>query len=467
MPDLSALRSAYTALSTHQRRIEIIAQNIANADTPGYTRQRADLSAVAGLESSAMIAGLRPPRGVEISNITRITDDLLERGARDASGRFEVLSEQARAASAIEQRLGRLDDDSLSSQLEVLWNTFADIANDPNDPGSRQVALQQAHHVSAIVNDLAASAATQRSAEAAALGARVAEVNDLATNIASVGRSIVAASAAGVAPNELLDRQATLVNRLSELLDVQVTRRPDQSVNIYVDGHDLVSEAAAKPIRVEAVTDAGLGRHGFDRLQVVSSGTGRPLDLQRGQIAGLLAVTNELVPRHLDQLDEVAGRIVTTVNDIHTGGVDLDGQPGQPLFDPAGTTAATMAVSDAVGTDWRKLAAAAPGNGLLDGTVAQQLARLGDSPDNPGLAVDGLLASVGSTVASLRTQATVAGAASTRAQLSRDSVSRVNLDEELTNLVEAQRAYESAARVLTTIDEALDTLINRTGLVGR
>lgn len=467
MADFAGLSQAYSALTAHRRRTEVIAQNIANIDTPGYSRQRADLASVGSTGAAGLISGSRPPRGVDVATISRLVDRVLEDGARTASSRSASLKEQARASSVIEQRLGGLGDGSLSRQLETLWNGFADIANDPGSLAARQVVLRQAEQVATTVNDLAATTAIQRQGEVSAIAFRVQEMNDLAVNLANVGKSIMAVSAVGTAPNELLDEQATMLNRLSELADITVSRRDDGSVNVYLDGHDLLSESVVKPLRVAMSTDPALAVHGFDRVSITSVATGREIRVQQGELAGLLTVANQTLPAHLDQLDAIAGSIVATTNATHVSGQGLDEVTGRRLFGPEPATARSIRISEDLAGDPRALAAAKPGDGKLDASVAQQLAALGDSPGNPALLVDQLVSSVGSTVASLRSRATVAESTTSRARAARDSVSNVNLDEELTNLIESQRAYESAARLLTTVDEMLDTLINRTGLVGR
>lgn len=467
MPDFSGLSQAYSALAAHKRRTEVIAQNIANIDTPGYSRQRAELASIGSTGAAGLISGSRPPRGVDVSTVSRLVDRVLEDGARNTSSRSGALKEQARASSVIEQRLGGLGDGSLSGQLERLWNGFADIANNPGSLAARQVVVQHVDQVATTFNDLANATVTQRNGEAAAIAFKVQEINDLAVGLSNVGKSIVAVRAAGTAPNELLDEQSKMLNRLSALADVQVARRDDGTVNVYLDGHDLVSESVVKPIALTRSLDPALGVHGFDRLGITSVATGRPINVQQGELAGLLTVANHTLPDHLTQLDVIASTLVTTVNGMHMSGQGLDEVAGRRLFDPEPATARSIRISADLAGDPRRLAAASPGNGLLDAGVAQQLAALGDSADNPALLTDRLVSSVGSTVASLRSKATVSESAASRARAARDSVSNVNLDEELTNLIESQRAYESAARLLTTVDEMLDTLINRTGLVGR
>jgi flagellar hook-associated protein 1 FlgK len=431
---------------------------------------RAELAAAAGTGVSGVFAGSEPRFGVDVTAITRLRDEVLDQQARNASGRSGLLTEHARATSLIEQRLGGLEDASLSAQLEALWNAFADLANNPGSTGPRHVVLQQAQQVALTMNQLARGSLDQRAGEVATVRSLVGEVNDLARSIGRLQAPIGAAHAAGTPSNELADQQDRMLDRLSELIGVQITRLADGRVNLHVDGHMLVSDGIVSELAVIEEADPALAGHGLNRVVVAAAGSGRDLAVGMGRVGGLLGVVNQVIPDHLSELDAVAAAVVGTTNAIHTTGQDLDGNTGLRLFEPTPAAAAkalTVAVSGDVAGNPRRLAAAAVGAGPLDDTVARQLAALGDAQDNPALAFERLVGTVAAKVASLRVQASAAESTTTRALGAREAVSGVNLDEELTNLIESQRAYEAAARLITTIDEMLDVLINRTGLVGR
>lgn len=463
MPDFSALSSAYSALASHRRRTEIIGQNIANVDTPGYSRLRAELTSYVGTGATGVFSGTELRTGVDVDSVTRMKDEVLEQQARQSSTRSTNLNEQARALTQVEQRLDALGDGSLSAQLDALWNGFADVANDPGALGPRQALLERAGRVATTLNGLYAATVSQRAAEVGTLRLKVGEVNDLATRIATIQSSITAAHASGTPANDLLDQQDRMVDRLSELVAVQVTKRPDGTVNLHVDGHTLLSEQIVSPL---AVQEGAADAHGLNAIEITAGPGGRVLGIAGGgELGGLVTVANTTLPGHLTALDAVAAAVQGAVNPTHSAGVGLDGQTGNALF--TGTTAGTFALDPALVGQPRAIGARAAGEGSLGAGAALALAAIADSPGNPALVFEQLASGVGAELSSISSKATAADAATTRARSARDAVSGVNLDEELTNLIESQRAYESAARLITTIDEMLDTLINRTGLVGR
>jgi flagellar hook-associated protein 1 FlgK len=198
-----------------------------------------------------------------------------------------------------------------------------------------------------------------------------------------------------------------------------------------------------------------------------------------GSTAALLTGINDTVPRYVDQLDAIAVRLRDLVNGVHADGQDLDGNPGVAFFE--GTGAGDIRLSAAVAGQPRRLAAAAAGGGTADNNNALLLAALSghrDRPLNPGdpayLAGDGpdllyrsMVVGLGVENQAVNRRVDIQSEITRQVDAARDGQSGVNLDEEMTNMLAYQRAYDAAARFMTTIDEMLDRLINATGLVGR
>jgi flagellar hook-associated protein 1 FlgK len=185
-----------------------------------------------------------------------------------------------------------------------------------------------------------------------------------------------------------------------------------------------------------------------------------------GRLAASLQALNTTIPGVLASYDSVASTLASTVNAVHNTGQDLDGNPATDFFTSTGTvTAATFSVAI---TDPRKVAAAAvTGSANLDGSLADQIAQLATSTTGPDKLWSTAVASVGVDSNRAATQATTAATMVKNADADRDSASGVSLDEELTGMLTYQRAYEGASRLLTALDQNLDTLINRTGIAGR
>jgi flagellar hook-associated protein 1 FlgK len=210
---------------------------------------------------------------------------------------------------------------------------------------------------------------------------------------------------------------------------------------------------------------------GFAQGSLSWSGGIGPADVSDGEVAGTVGGVNHTLPRYLDQLNGVASTLVSTVNAAHAGGYNLAGTTtGLNFFEPAGTTAATIALSSDVAGRPEQVAAGGPsgvaGSGTLDGSVAKAIAGLSGRPDAADAAYRSLIGTLGVEAAAVQRRDAMQQNVLSQVDGARQSESGVNLDEELANLVQTQHAYNAAARVLTAIDETLDTLLSRTGRVG-
>ena len=183
-----------------------------------------------------------------------------------------------------------------------------------------------------------------------------------------------------------------------------------------------------------------------------------------GTAGGLLNTVNAVVPSYQQSLNTVAMQLKSDVNTLHSAGVGLDGSTGLNFFD--GTSAANISLSADVAGQPDKVAAGAAGAGALDGSVALQLSDLGQSTTGADAQYRALIANLGVDSQSVQRNSTMQDQVVTQIDASRTSISGVNTDEEMVAMVQYQNAYNASARFLTTIDQMLDTLVNRTGVVG-
>jgi flagellar hook-associated protein 1 FlgK len=181
------------------------------------------------------------------------------------------------------------------------------------------------------------------------------------------------------------------------------------------------------------------------------------------------ATINDVVPRYLSALDDIANTLVTSVNTMHAAGYGQDGVTGRNFFDPAGTTAATIAISTDVAGQPSRLAAGAPklpgptAPGALDGNQARLIAALASSATGASTKYQTMISGMAIESRSAQQRADVQGTIADNAVKEADSVGSVSIDEEMTQMMEAQRAFQAASRVLSTVDDMLSFLIERTG----
>ncbi len=464
MSDFSALNTAITGLYAHRQRIDVIGENIANIDTPGYHRQVTELTAIS-TQRPGLFSGSGGEHGGVSASVNRRWDELLENSARQEQSRASSLETQAGTLERLETEIGSLDAGGLADRLQKLWDAFDDLANDPKDLAVRNVVLGNAEAVASTINNESSVIDAGRGAAVDQAKVLVTQINQLSSSIALLDKSIVAGVAAGNPPNGLIDQRDARISELASMVDVQVAHQETGQVRISIGGHNLVADGQQRNIELLQTPDTALGGLGYQRVSVVTP-NGTQLNIAGGSLHGTISVANDLMPEQRRALDGVAASIVSTVNALHMAGAGLDGSTGFALFDPAGTTAATMAVSVDLRSNPERLAAS-DGSAALDNKVALALAALGTDPNGPTALHTDMLTTLGNRVRTISDRARTASLASGRAAGLNQAAVGVNLDEELADLVSAQRSYEASARMISAIDEMLDTLINRTGLVGR
>jgi flagellar hook-associated protein 1 len=468
--NFAALNTALTGLLAHRRALDVIGHNVANATTDGFSRRRVDLQSVSANTVPGVFSRTdRVGGGVEVSQVLRIRDEFLEARALREHGLASRLSTEATVLRRIERALPEPSQLGLAAQLADYWAAWDDVANTPESPSTRIALLERASTVTANLHRVAGELVALRDNQVQEAVALVAEVNATSARIAELNDRINDAVAARMDPHDLADQRDQLILALSKL--VGVTTRPGGGgqVDVFLGGSALVRGNVSDAIRVAepGPLTGGLAGTGLARMELQWALDGAPVAVDSGRVAGLLAGVNVHTPQALSELDGVAAALVTSVNAIHVTGRDLSGATGLTFFDPAGTRASTIRLSADVVGQPNRIAAAGAGAGTLDVTVAQALAALATAPGGADVAYTTMIGRIAVTTQAADRRERIQIDVVKHADAARLSVSGVNLDEELTNLVMEQRAYEAAARLLTTIDQTLDTLINRTGVVGR
>ena len=467
MTNISALQSALSGLLAQRQRLDVIGHNVANVATPGYSRQRADLVSGGGGPAPALFSGsLLTGDGVDVAGISRYRDEFLETRSLGERAATAQLGLQSRYLERIELVHTEPSDNGLSAGLDALWSSFDELANHPGQLPQRTAVLEQAD---ATIDQFRFMDDQMRTLRASAVGeatALVTQANDLAKEVASLNDALRPLLLSGASPNDLLDQRDVAVGRLTDLVGGRVQNRDDGTIDVYVGGSTVVAGGRTLALGVATVPDAGLADVGMPRLAFSFAGGGEASPTG-GEAAGLLEMANHAIPDAIRSLDRVANTLVTSVNALHTTGQDLDGATGWNFFESTGTTAATLAMSSDVVDQPRRIAIATVGAGQLDADVGQRLAALRDAVDGPDGQYLELVGGLGVQVGSARVRASAQESVLRRVDEQRLSARAVNIDEEMIDLVSAQRAYEASARMINAVDEMLDILVNRLGLVGR
>ncbi|ROR33460.1 flagellar hook-associated protein 1 FlgK [Curtobacterium sp. JUb34] len=466
-----SLATAYSGLAAARAGIDVTGQNIANAGTAGYTRQRVTQNSVPATQTgfmrgTAALAG----QGVSVDGIARLASLTLDVGVRVAAGSSAYADARATALSALETGLHEPGKDGLSAKLDAFWSSWSELASHPDDPGAASAVLGAAGTVAAALDSGSKAVDAQWSSVRGTVAGQVTQLNDAAKQVADLNGRIRTALASGGTANELLDQRDQLTEQIATLAGGTTRTNADGTVDVLLGGNPLVQGTDARAVAL------GGGERLADGAAVTltwTSGSAGAVSLSGGSIGGALAVlapangngTGGALAQAAASYDAVATQLATTVNAVHATGTTPAGTTGTAFFALAAGVPAAQGLS-VIPTDGSGLATRNAA-GQLDDSFADALSRLGTGPGAADTTWATFVAGVGTASRSAATESTLTGLALTNARTQQQSSAGVDLDEENVNLLSYQHAYQGAARVLTAVDEMLDTIINRVGLVGR
>mgnify|MGYP005815610187 CR=1 FL=1 len=445
----ASLHSAADALGVYERALTVSQNNITNASTPGYAKQRLQFQAKS-FDPAGGLSG-----GVTAGPIVSSRDPMLESSVRQRSSDYGRASQNAATLEQLEPILGVTDGAAIPGSLSKLFQSFSALSVTPNDTSARQSVLDAAAGFAAAMNSTAAELSTAANDTWQQAGAQVAQINDLATRIQSLNSARRQAGTSGTDAG--VDAQMnSLLEELSQIADVSVLHQQDGTVSVYMGGlTPLVMGDTAYPI--SAQQQAG------GAVQVLDSqGHDITGNVKGGTLAGLLDAANTQIPSYLDGLHRLAAGVADQVNATLAGGVDQNGQPPAQnlfLYNSPGDAAATLAVNPLTPDQVAAATADAPGgngNALL-------LADLGSSAQ-----LDGVTFSVfyGNVAGGLGRDLSAAREASDTQQFLldqskalREQTSGVSIDEEATRIMEMQRAYQATAQMITVLNSLTETVL--------
>ncbi len=469
------LNTALRGVLAHQNALDVTGHNIANISTDGYTRQRAEMVTAPAWSSPSAMSQTAPGQmgtGVEVLRIERLRDAFIDANVRQQFGRQANSQAMVEQLAQVEAAFGEPGDTGLNALMTKYFAAMDQVAAAPNDPGARNAFIAAGQALAQgfrqVSTDLQA-VATQSDLR---LNQTVTEINGISQRIAALNTEIRRSIEHGHQPNDLLDERDRLMDGLSKLINFTSTTS--------ATGEVTITFGTTAPI---ALVDplAANGFNSITRAQLNTAfGNG---DLTSGRAFAderMWDPANGLIQGgtgFLSQLDTLASEIVVDMNAAHAAGTDLAGNAGGPLF--AGGSAAAMqfvlANANLVAASSSPVGTPEPGNGgnfarILDDATAGNPARMAAQALLGGQTWEGfyssIIGSVGSISESANRDMDNADVLVEMAQGRRDQVSGVSMDEEMSNMLRFQHAYNASARVMTTMDDALDMIINRMGRVG-
>jgi flagellar hook-associated protein 1 FlgK len=453
-------------LRNYQIATEVVSENIANVNTPGYSRQRVILETAPPTTHNGFPLG----SGVKISTVERYYDALLQKQLVNAGTTLGFDEKKLQVLQQIEPVFNEVAQDALGAALSNYFNAWSDLALNPTGAAERQAVLDrgriladQFNYVSSALND---AMVTQNDSVSVVTG----DLNRILDNIAQLNGQIKVTQQIYGNANEMLDQRDYLVRQLSEKIAVTYVENSDGTTDVsYTDGtgtYALVTGSMAGSFSTTAVGTLPDGT-ARNMVQVTTAGGAGPTTVApvTGELGAVMVTRDTTLSAYLNQVNMLAQTVADTVNTQHQNGFDLNGVAGTAFFTyTAGREAATISVNPALTV----ATVAASGDATLKGDNANALSIAQLSKTNQATLsnatysnyFNSLVAQVGLDVQSAANVVKQDEAFMKQLKTLREAHSGVSLDEELTELIKYQRSYQASAKLIATADEMLNVLIN-------
>ncbi len=526
------LNIALSGLQAQQVALNVTSQNVANANTDGYTRQDAQMVAadpfplpIAAIAGQAGQLGT----GVEISSIRRMRDSFLDSQVRSQTSAQGYWDTKQNNLGQIESVFNEPSDQGINSLLTNFWGAWQDLGANPDSYAARVTVIQDASALTDVIQRDNTQLTDLQTSLDGQIQSQVSQVNTWLSEIASLNKQIAAVEVPQASQydpnvkvpqaqaNDLRDQRDLLLDQLSKVMNINYQEASDGTVTIWLGAASNPPvandpNAQAKQILVQADTQHYLvklpnttnanGTTSFG--DVVWSTDGDPTNTS-GQAAitwsqndGQLGAMRELRDVTLNpsgvsggdngqslawRLDQMANSLATLVNNAHLAGYGEDGKNGRLFFvssDSNPISAANIVVNPDLVSNPNLIGAASAPNQTGNGDQANAIASALQSgtttiAEGPSTNItttlsdwyNALISKLGVDSKQAQDMSTNQDLLVNRLTTNRESFSGVSLDEEATNVVRFQRAYEASARVMNAMDEMLDKLVNGVGVVGR
>ncbi len=457
------------ALQAQQAALNTTGHNIANANTIGYSRRQVNLeNAISningGIGTGADVASIQRQR----SNF----DDAQMRVQQQVLGRWQSLERSLGSIEAIfnepagagSSEAGTIFNEpsglGLSGSLSRFWNAWQDLANVPESGAARAAVRQEADFLVTTLHQYHSKLSDTRVELDKEIVVEVEEINEILDQLAAINDELPAASFSGSDAGDLKDRRDILVDELSGKVDISLVERENGQISVLLSGHNLLEGDNVSHLRVRQVAQDG---HAVSRVVFEDDGSNTPIG--EGKLRGLVDVRDGVVPDLLGRIDSMASAMVEGLNALHRTGFGRDGGTGVNFFDPEKVNASNIAVSDAILADLNNISASADGNSGDNG-MALAISAL----RNENLLEDGtntmegfyyeMLGDIGARSREAQTMAENNRLFAQQIDNRRQSIQGVSLNDEASNLVLFQRAYQAAARAVSIIDDLMEVTIN-------
>jgi flagellar hook-associated protein 1 len=458
MADLSKMMEvARSALYTYRAALDVTSQNIANAQSEGYTRQVPNVEPSVSIKTPYGYLG----SGVEITNVQRLRDTFLDQEIRNTNYNYGSANNQTEILDRVQSYLNEPIASGISTELDNFFEAWQNLSSNTEDSGVRQTVIEQGTTLSKEINYLANGFENVKSDILTEAQGKVKEINNLTNEIASLNKQIFLMSPSSV--NELEDRRDTRIDELSKLIDIRAVKDANGLYNISSGGSTLISGVDSFQLKI---------RNQNSKVDVVYADSGMTVNSLVGELGADINSYNNIIPDFQSKLDAFTQKLISQVNSVHKTGYGLasgtstTAPTGNDFF--SGTDAKNMKVNEAVQNDVTLLAASKDGK-AGNNEIALEIADLTDKPifNNETTSLvqyyRSLVTDIGYSASDAQSSSSALETRLSNLEDLKSSTSGVSLDDEMVNLIKYQRAFDAASKIVTTVDQMYETILNLKG----
>lgn len=451
------LFTARDSLLANQMALDITGANVANVNTPGYTRQRTNMESLSNVDVGNASAQV----GVTITRIERIYDRYIE---------SQVIEQRQNSGYSDEMLLGLqnieivLDDTSgggINEDLNRFWASWEDLSRNPAGKLERSALLSTAETLTGAI------VSCQRDLDAIntelnrSIADVVSQINDKVNEISLLNKKIINTEGGDNGnKNDLLDKRSEALKELAAMVNINQLENPDGTINVSMaNGEPLVQGST-----VQALSSIVIGNGKSD---IFNSNSSEEVNssLTGGKLGAYMELQHSILPTYMDDLNDLTNALTTRVNALHCSGFDANGNMGLDFFTITDTAipSGSIVINPVIAADINRIAASASVSG--DGENATRLASVRDEllMDDGQSSLSSFLAAmvggIGRQTANAKTNNVHQAALMNYLSNQRESVSGVSIDEEMILLIKYQMGYATAGKLCQTVQEILDTLM--------
>ena len=458
----TAMEIGKNGLNIYRIAQEVTGENIANVNTPGYSRQRVILESAPPTAANGHPLGT----GVRIAAIERYYDGLLQQQLVNAQTTQGFDTTKSNVLRQIEPSFNEITNDGIGTAVTNYFSAWQDLSLNPGGSAERQVVLSRAQILADNFNSVSRSLNDSISIQNASLVPLTDSINNTLNNIAQLNGQIRTTEMVSGNANEMRDQRDQLIRDLSLNIGITFTENSDGSTDVnYADGGAaLVTGSVAGVFSLDKTLP-----NSYVVQLTPPAGVLATVTPTTGKLGALVALRDTIIPDYLTQVDTLAKSVADAVNTLHSASFSPAGGTGQNFFTPlAAIPGSAAAFSIAAGLNINTIAAS--GSAVLPGDNSRalaiaQLANANTVPSGSPTATfssfySAFVSKVGLDVQSSQTKVAQDEAFTRQLSAIRESNSGVSLDEELTNLIKYQRSYQASAKLITTATEMMDIVIN-------